>query len=348
MYQAQLGNQKNITSSIEDYELIFIMVNYNSKHIIKIIRRLLDSIVEIEKSIKSKLLIVDNASNDGSYEEIIEYGKKINLNFEIIRTSKNLGFAQAVNIAWHYAQRRWIFKFIAIINNDIIIIPKNIKLLLKFFEDERIAGVQGTIMQMRSHDVIDNAGLLIDSLGQTYPVCRGFPIKCSRAYTPSYLSGAFSIYRADVIKKLGRPFNIRIESYYDDKYLGLHLWNLGYKLLHIPVIVAYHLGSATYSAIKTFIKGPRWFEGIIIAETILMKKRFIIYPFLILYGFIAIFASLLTKQNYMKSFAKSIRILFAVNDDINLDKVPKIPLSRALYLMLFRFFRGVKPTEVIF
>ena len=78
-------------------------------------------------------------------------------------------------------------------------------------------------MQLLRPWLVDNAGHVVNRFGLSYPVYRGRPFSYARDYEPSYLSGAFSIYRLDVFRKLGAPFSDVYEVYFDDKLLGTRL-----------------------------------------------------------------------------------------------------------------------------
>jgi len=335
------------------YDLLAIVVNYNSRGIIDIERRLLQGLDRLNNAVSLKLVLVDNYSTDGSFEDLYMYVRD-NLNLEIIplRLSKNYGFARAVNIAYRYATKRWKFKYLAILNNDLVIVPESIPKLLGYLEYGNIAGVQGTIMQMQNPHLIDNAGFLIDQYGLTYPVCRNYTIDCARLYAPSYLSGACSFYRIDAINKIGgRPFDDAIESYYDDKYLGLYLWNVGYRLLHIPVITAYHLGTFSYSEPGLrMVKGPRWFKGIVMADVIpskiFTKSATLVELF---YLIIAISIDLFAlHKNFVKSYVEAIKLInyYVKNSHrpstkIEIHKIPRLPQG----IWLTRYIKGVKLTN---
>jgi len=333
------------------YDLLAIVVNYNSRGIINIEKRLLQGLDKLNNAVSLKLVLVDNYSTDGSFEDLYMYARD-NLNLEIIplKLSKNYGFARAVNIAYRYATKRWKFKYLAILNNDLVIVPENIPKLLSYLEYGNIAGIQGTIMQMQNPRLIDNAGFLIDQYGLTYPVCRGYTIECARLYTPSYLSGACSFYRTDAINKIGgKPFDDAIESYYDDKYLGLVLWHMGYKLLHVPNIIAYHFGTYTYSDkdIKT-IKGIRWFKGVLTAELIsnAMLHKSNKYIVELYYLAIASITSIITQNNkFIKAFAEVIKLknyyIKIKRNIISIDGVPRI-VSKYEMLSPFRGKKGIK------
>jgi len=291
-----------------DFEVLAVVVNYNSKHFLAIEKMLLEGLAELGRRVRLKLLLVDNCSTDGSFEELKEHAERVGVDAEAVRLSKNYGFTRAVNIAWHYARRRWKFKYLMLLNNDLAIVPSNVAKLLKYLEIDNIAGVQGTIMQADNPRLIDNAGFAVDTFGLTYPICRGYTIECAKTCHPSYLSGAFSAYRADAIEKLGQPFDNRVESYYDDKHLGLRLWSAGYKLLHVPLVVAYHLGSASYAA-RRKLKSPQWFKGVALADLVPSRAaRSSVWCLVTLYyGIVAALLSLATASNYVKNYVAGLK-----------------------------------------
>jgi GT2 family glycosyltransferase len=134
------------------------------------------------------------------------------------------------------------------------------------------AGVQGTIMQLLRPWLVDNAGHVVNRFGLSYPVYRGRPFSYARDYEPSYLSGAFSIYRLDLFRKLGAPFSDVYEAYFDDKLLGARLRKRGYKIFHKAVAAGFHLGSASYGPRRLF-KSTRRFKYISATELIPVFKN---------------------------------------------------------------------------
>jgi GT2 family glycosyltransferase len=317
-----------------DFEVLAVIVNYNSKPFLAIERMLLKGLADLGRYTKIKLLLVDNYSTDGSFEELKEHSKRLGVDTEAVRLSKNYGFARAVNIAWHYARKRWKFKYLMLLNNDLVIVPNNVAKLLKYLEIDNVAGVQGTIMQADNPRLVDNAGFAIDTFGLTYPICRGYTIKCAKACHPSYLSGAFSVYRADAIENLGQPFHNAVEAYFDDKHLGLRLWSAGYKLLHVPLVVAYHLGSASYAA-RHKLKSPQWFKGVMLAELapsyIAGSPSFHLLVFA--FGIFSAFLSLIFAVNDIKSLievCRTLRMFKNNNNSTHHNKIPMLKLTLKL------------------
>jgi len=323
------------------YDVLAVVVNYNSRPFIAIERKLLEGLAELGRAVRLKLLLVDNCSADGSFEELREHARRLGLDAEAVRLSRNFGFTRAVNIAWRYARRRWEFRYFMLLNNDLVIVPGNVLRLLRYLEVDGVAGVQGTVMQAANPRLVDNCGFFVDRFGLTHPICRGFTVECAKLCYPSFLSGAFSVYRADAISELGTPFDDRVECYYDDKHLGLRLWSSGRKLLHVPLVVAYHLGSASYAA-RRKLKSPQWFKGVVVAE--LAPSRALgtashILPVLY-YGVVSVALTLLTRANYVKSYVSSLREVNILSQDraLRFGLLPKIGPR----IFLNRLERGVR------
>ncbi|MGC8933276.1 MAG: glycosyltransferase, partial [Candidatus Methanodesulfokora sp.] len=91
-------------------------MNYNSKPFIGIVKKLVEGIARLDDFARVKLLFVDNCSTDGSSETAVEYSRSLGVDVELLKLSKNFGFTRAVNIAWHYARKRWEFKSFALLN----------------------------------------------------------------------------------------------------------------------------------------------------------------------------------------------------------------------------------------
>ncbi len=195
-----------------------------------------------------------------------------------------------------------------LVNNDAVIAPYNTMKVVEYLEYNDIGGVQGTIMQAYNPKIIDNTGFIIDTFGLNYPVCRGYTIECSRMYFPSYLSGAHSMYKRELIDKIGgKPFSNYFEGYFDDRYLGLLAWAKGYKLLHVPLITTYHLGSQTYSGIDRVVKSTRWFENIVLSDLVSSSIISNIGMAILTYMLSSLLASILKHKNYVKSLINAYR-----------------------------------------
>ncbi len=113
-------------------DLSIIIVNYNVK---EFLQNLIHSIEKASLNLTKEILIVDNASDDGSVEFIKEKFPQIKL----IANQKNLGFGKANNIGLKQANG----KYILLINPDTLVAEDTFEKMIKFFESNSEAGLAG-------------------------------------------------------------------------------------------------------------------------------------------------------------------------------------------------------------
>lgn len=101
-----------------------IWLNYNSSKIMPIVLKSLESIVNLDyPSDRYELIVVDNGSTDGSFEEIKRFlEKKSRLRKKIVRLSRNLGFTGGNNVG--FMARDTESKYVLLLNNDAILFRK--------------------------------------------------------------------------------------------------------------------------------------------------------------------------------------------------------------------------------
>ena len=90
----------------------------------------------VEKILKnfpsSKIVIVDNFSNDGSAEKLREIFPSVS----VLSTEKNLGFAKGNNTGYEFAKKNYNADFMVVMNNDVMIDDKDFEknILEKHFD----------------------------------------------------------------------------------------------------------------------------------------------------------------------------------------------------------------------
>lgn len=99
-----------------------IIVNYNTK---QITLNCLESIFEHTKGIEFEVILVDNASSDGSVEAIEEYYPMV----QVIKSEVNLGFGRANNLGVQMAKGEYLF----LLNSDTLLLNNAISIFLYFF-----------------------------------------------------------------------------------------------------------------------------------------------------------------------------------------------------------------------
>ena len=113
-------------------DLSIIIVNYNVK---EFILNLLHSIKKASFNISSEIIVIDNASDDGSGDAIKEKFPSVKL----IENKKNIGFGAANNKGLELAQGDYIL----FINPDCIVSEDTFDKMISFFENNKDCGLAG-------------------------------------------------------------------------------------------------------------------------------------------------------------------------------------------------------------
>lgn len=97
-----------------------------------------DSIIEKEKKRNYRIIIVDNCSNNGSFE-ILKTKFANNKKIIFLANSSNLGFARGNNVGFKYAKNCLKPDYIVLCNNDIILLDDIFDKVKKRFLEKRFA-----------------------------------------------------------------------------------------------------------------------------------------------------------------------------------------------------------------
>jgi len=243
-----------------------IWVNYNSLHIINIIKESLKALMTLNYP-NYEVIIVDNGSTDGSREIIEDYVKQVNtrsIKVKFLKLSRNFGFTGGVNVA--YRARDKESKYVAIVNNDAIPSPDYLNNMIKFLEEhEDIGAVQGVILKLNK-PVIDSAAMYINEALRVFAPFTGKPVSAvSKLLYVSYVEGVMPVYRVDAVKRAlrGDENDLYISSafayFLEDVFISLMLWNAGYKCVLLPIVVGKHNRSSTIDRYRKII-GIRFYS----------------------------------------------------------------------------------------
>jgi len=126
-------------------KLSIVIVNYNTKVLLV---ECLDSIFKNPFHGNFEVIIVDNASKDGSLELVQKKYPQV----KTIKNEENLGFAKANNVGIKISQG----KYILLLNSDTEIISNSLNKMFNYMEDNpsagivgpKLIGVNGKIIQM--------------------------------------------------------------------------------------------------------------------------------------------------------------------------------------------------------
>ena len=184
------------------------------------------------------LIIIDNASTDGSIEFIKEEYSSIKL----ILNQENLGFSKAVNQGIAATKTPYVI----LLNNDTVVQENFVKELVKVMdENPSCFSASSKMLSYHEKEKIDDAGDMINLFGWSFQ--RGNAHKeeeyCQKKEVFSACAGA-AIYRMEILEKIG-VFDPLHFAYLEDMDLGFRAKRYGYKNLFCPEAVVYHIGSAT-------------------------------------------------------------------------------------------------------
>nr|VFK62320.1 MAG: hypothetical protein BECKUNK1418G_GA0071005_102328 [Candidatus Kentron sp. UNK]VFK70417.1 MAG: hypothetical protein BECKUNK1418H_GA0071006_102828 [Candidatus Kentron sp. UNK] len=113
-------------------ELSIIIVSYNTR---ELTLACLKSVIEQTRDLSYEIIVVDNASQDGSADAIALTFPRI----ELIRSPDNLGFARANNLAADKTQG----SFLLLLNPDTVVLDGAVQKLYRFALDNPQAGIYG-------------------------------------------------------------------------------------------------------------------------------------------------------------------------------------------------------------
>jgi GT2 family glycosyltransferase len=129
-------------------DLSIIIVSYNTKDVLK---ECIESIYKTVGSLNFEIIVVDNASSDGTKEEISNPKSQIP-NLKYIQNKKNLGFSTANNIGVKKASGRYIL----FLNPDIVVYESTLRGMVNFMQEHESAGA-ATCKLVMPNGKIDDA-----------------------------------------------------------------------------------------------------------------------------------------------------------------------------------------------
>ncbi|MBQ3163007.1 MAG: glycosyltransferase family 2 protein [Lachnospiraceae bacterium] len=253
-----------------------VIPNYNG---IKYIEACLESLF-VGTDTDFEVIVVDNASKDGSLELVKEKFPQVTL----IENAENTGFDKAVNQGILASKTPYVI----LLNNDTRVELSFVHELEKAIEQSpNIFSASAKMIALHNKEILDDAGDFYCALGWAFARGKG---KRSDLYNKSCeifasCAGA-AIYRKEIFDEIGL-FDEEHFAYLEDIDIGYRAQLYGYKNIYAPRAIVYHAGSATsgsrYNAFKTRLASQN--SIYIIYKNMPMIQILINLPFLIV-GFL--------------------------------------------------------------
>ena len=213
--------------------LTIIILAYNSAKIIK-------SCLEVLNFEKYKVVVVDNASKDGTAEFIRQNFPQV----LVQELPKNIGYGNGNNVALNQLTT----EFALILNPDAVIFEKDIEIVLEVMKKNPLVAMAGPV-------VLDNFPLEQKELAEKIAhmeqdlagIKDGHYEKIDGNFSVRFLIGAALFMQVAAMKKIGF-FDKEIFLYYEDDELCGRVRANGYHNFVIPTAVAFHIGGGGKSS----------------------------------------------------------------------------------------------------
>lgn len=203
------------------------------------------------QTIPSRVLVVDNASTDGTREAVTERFPDVDL----LRLDRNTGFAGGVAAALEQVDTRYV----GLLNNDATADPRWLEASLDAIVDPTVAAVtakllldqgeRGAAETSGAGAVVNNTGVVL--LRSYYGADRGLGEEDGDPFAAPVevfgFSGGAALLRTMAVRAVG-GFPAEWFMYYEDTDLSWRLRLAGWRILYEPRAVVHHRHAASSDA----------------------------------------------------------------------------------------------------
>lgn len=251
-------------------DVSIIIVNYNT---LKMTKECIDSIYEKTRSIEFEVIVVDNASNDGS-----KFFFENDVRIKYYYIDENLGFGRANNEGVKHATGTYLF----FLNSDTLLRNNAIQILFEYLESKYKVGVVGG-------NLFNAEGLPCISFERRYPgivsdfnlFSKGILNKLSYGVNQrfnhlnhpinvAYISGADLMISKSLFTKAG-GFLPDYFMYFEETDLCYRIHKYGYKIQSVPNAEIIHFeGGSQKKDINAFTRKMEMFMK---SRNIFMRKN---------------------------------------------------------------------------
>lgn len=244
-------------------DLSIIIVNWNVKDLL---RKNLQSIFKLTEGLEFEVIVVDNASKDGSVQMVMSEFSQVNL----IVSNQNLGFAKANNLGLEQASG----KYVLFMNPDMELKENSFKILFDWLENN--SAIDLATCQLiypdgsRQNNIKNNPGLcdqLIILLKQHHfiqPKCVKQYLAKDFEYTKEQpvkqIMGAFVLVKNEVIQNLG-GWDEDYFLWWEDLDLCKRAQAKGYQIWYTPQTKVIHYEAKSFEQQMSLVKQKRFNNG---------------------------------------------------------------------------------------
>ena len=259
-------------------DLSIVIVNFNTKELLK---DCIESIIAKTKDLKYEVIVVDNASEDGSVELVRKFISKYPV--KLIANKKNLGFGKANNQGIKKAKG----KYILLLNSDTLIKDNLLGEMVSWIDSHPAAGVTTCALKNKDGSLQGTGGYfphlfkvfawmffledipLLDRLIKPFhpmhsqsPIYKGEGF-FKKPHQRDWITGAFFLARKEAIDKAG-VFDEDYFMYTEEVDLCWRIKKKGWQVWYLPQWSIIHYGGASSTsefALLSEYKGIKIFYG---------------------------------------------------------------------------------------
>jgi GT2 family glycosyltransferase len=296
--------QVAVVTPTAEVDLSVVIPSYNTRDLIE---QALRTVQEASRGISVEIIVVDNASRDGSADMVAERFPEV----ELIRNERNVGFGGANNQAFEQVRGRHVL----LLNSDTIVRPDTLSTLVAFMDEHPEAGAAGCrilnpdgTLQLESRRGFPTPGAAfykLTGLARLFPNSRRFARYHMTYLDPDELSevdalsGSCMIVRREVLDQVG-GFDPSYFMYGEDLDWCFRMREAGWKIFYTPTTEIIHFRGESGRAESLRIQ-YRKNEAMAIFVSKHMRQRYRFFPVallhlgIVLYGLYKILGPLARK-----------------------------------------------------
>ena len=229
-------------SDTRSLELSVVILNYNVQHFLNLC---LESVIEATRNIHAEIIVVDNASKDGSVAMLKQKFPQV----RCVVNKENTGFSKGNNIGVKHAKGNYI----CILNPDTVVSESAFESLLRFCNQNENVGVVGP-------KLVDGSGLFLKECKRGAPSpWNAFTkitglYKLSKRWFGAYYNmklaedttgktaavvGAFMMLKKSIYNEIG-GFDESFFMYFEDDDFCYRIAQMGYHNYYVPTSTCIH------------------------------------------------------------------------------------------------------------
>lgn len=235
------------------FDVSVVIVSFNTRDVL---RECLLSVYREVGSLHAEVIVVDNASTDGSAAMIEQEFPGVAL----IRSEVNLGFGRANNLGFRSARGRYV----VLLNSDAFLTEGSLGRSVAHMDANPNAGLGGARLigrdgswqpSARMFPTVLSDLIVLSGLAARFPRSHFFGradrtwANQMEAATVDWVPGAYSIIRAEAIAAAG-PFDPRFFLYSEEVDLCKRIKQKGYEVWYWPDIAVAHIGGESSRQIR--------------------------------------------------------------------------------------------------